>query len=145
MKFDNLLLEMAKDIFVPVSRKEIDRRREEYINVKMQDILKRGKQNADGSWDIEGEVDISDMDLTKIPVKFNRVNGDFQCQYNYLTSLVGAPRHVEGSFLCHDNELTSLKWSPRSVGGDFNCSENNREFTGADVREVSMVEGIILE
>ena len=53
-----------------------------------------------------------------------KVDGDFNCAYNNLTSLVGAPRKVSKSFDCSNNNLTSLEGAPREVGGHFNCSYN---------------------
>ena len=69
---------------------------------------------------------ISDTDLIngKLPFKFGRVDGDFDCyKCTSLTSLEGAPQEVVGNFYCSDcSSLTSLKGSPQKVGGDFNCS-----------------------
>jgi len=101
--------------------------------------------NPDGSIDVDGDVDISNRGLTKIPLKFRKVSGnfychnnkltslegaptsvggDFYCSYNQLTSLEGAPTSVGGGFYCHNNKLTSLEGAPTSVGGDFYCSYN---------------------
>ena len=44
--------------------------------------------------------------LSLLPVSFDRVDGDFNCGGNYLTSLKGSPRHVSNSFYCHNNKLT---------------------------------------
>lgn len=51
-----------------------------------------------------------------------KVDGDFNCLKNNLTSLVGAPYKVGGGFYCSGNKLTSLEEAPREVGGDFSCS-----------------------
>ena len=74
---------------------------------------------------IKGDVDLSDMGLTKLPdLSAVTVNGNFDCIGNRLTSLEGAPKSVGGDFYCEDNQLTSLQGAPRSVGGDFYCSGN---------------------
>lgn len=74
---------------------------------------------------IKGDVDLSDMGLTKLPdLSAVTVNGDFDCSCNRLTSLEGAPKSVGGYFYCYDNQLTTLDGAPRSVGGDFYCSGN---------------------
>jgi hypothetical protein len=52
------------------------------------------------------------------------VGGDFRCSYNKLTSLEGAPASVGVDFYCSYNQLTSLEGAPASVGGYFNCSSN---------------------
>jgi hypothetical protein len=80
--------------------------------------------NIDGSVDVEDNVDLSYLSITKLPLKFGRVKGDFYCNDNQLTSLEGAPRHVNGNFSCVENQLTSLEGCPEYVGGYFSCSGN---------------------
>ncbi|MEN6291727.1 MAG: hypothetical protein ABFD07_06895, partial [Methanobacterium sp.] len=48
--------------------------------------------NEDGSIDVNGHVNISSMKLTKLPLKFRNVTGDFSCSDNHLTTLEGAPQ-----------------------------------------------------
>jgi hypothetical protein len=79
--------------------------------------------NDDGSIDVYGDVHLSNRRLTKLPLKFKNVHGDFHCDYNQLTSLEGSPESVE-YFYCYNNQLTSLEGAPRSVSGDFYCSNN---------------------
>jgi len=74
--------------------------------------------------DVNGNVDISDMHLTKIPVQFGVVNGSFNCHHNQLTSLQGAPEEVGSDFYCHHNQLTTLQGAPKKVKGSFDCSHN---------------------
>ena len=83
--------------------------------------------------------------ITKLPIKFNKVTGDFNCYSNVLTTLEGGPKYVGGNFdcsknkltdlkgsplevgeslTCYQNKLTSLEGSPKEVGRDFNCQEN---------------------
>jgi hypothetical protein len=62
--------------------------------------------------------------VTKLPVQFGHVNGNFYCSGNKLTSLKGAPQTLSGYFDCRDNQLTSLEGSPKSVGGGFYCDNN---------------------
>jgi hypothetical protein len=81
--------------------------------------------NDDGSIDVDGDVDLSNNGLTKIPLKFRNVSGDFNCDRNQLASLEGAPLSVGGYFSCEYNNLTSLEGSPTSIGGDFDCVGNN--------------------
>jgi hypothetical protein len=87
-------------------------------------------KNHDGSYDVTGNVNLRNQSLIKLPWKFNKVEGDFYCSFNKLTSLDGAPRTVEGGFSCHDNKLTSLDGAPQTVGGDFWC--NNNKLTSLD-------------
>jgi hypothetical protein len=71
--------------------------------------------------------------VSKSPVQFKSVGGNFLCHDNQLTSLTGAPQSVGGNFLCHDNQLKSLAGAPRVVGGWFDCSGNRwlESLTGA--------------
>jgi hypothetical protein len=103
--------------------------------------------NDDFTVDVSGDVDLMDYypKLTKIPLKFNNVDGYFDCSLNNLTTLEGSPKEVsfdfdcshnqlitlEGGpefvhidFCCHNNKLTSLKGGPEFVGGGFDCSSN---------------------
>jgi hypothetical protein len=73
---------------------------------------------------VDGGVYMSDMSLTEIPVKFGEVTSYFNCSYNQLTSLVGAPQSIGGGFYCSYNQLTSLVGAPQSIGGGFYCSYN---------------------
>ena len=66
---------------------------------------------------VTGDVDLSGMGLTKIPINFTEVRGIFDCSHNQLTSLEGAPRKVGRHFYCYENELTSLEGQPESIGG----------------------------
>jgi len=87
--------------------------------------------NSDGSIDVDGNVYLSNMGLTKLPLKFNLVSGYFDCGNNRLTTLEGSPKSVV-HFNCSYNNLTTLEGSPKSVGGDFGCNDNNiLSFEGA--------------
>jgi hypothetical protein len=74
---------------------------------------------------VVGDVTInSGLGLTRIPVQFGYVGGDFYCSYNELTSLSGCPSEVGGDFFCSSNKLVSLDGGPTEVGGDFGCYSN---------------------
>jgi len=92
----------------------------------LDEVVERGTWviNPDGSVDVNGYVDTSGMNLTKIPVKFGRVSGYFSCSSNLLTSLEFAPSEVGGWFDCSENNLTSLEGAPSEVGGYFSCHSN---------------------
>jgi hypothetical protein len=92
--------------------------------------------NQDGSIDIDDSVNIPRRGLRSIPLKFNKVSGDFICSYNRLTSLSGCPNIVGGAFYCQGNELKSLEFSPTKIDGDFSCYENklsSLEFSPTEV------------
>jgi hypothetical protein len=80
--------------------------------------------NPDGTVDVDGNVRLSDKNLTRLPLKFGKVSGHFDCSYNQLTTLEGCPKEVGGYFYCDNNQLTTLEGCPKTVGGDFYCSFN---------------------
>jgi len=96
------------------------------IDIKLLKKFVKGSYtiNNDGSIDVEGIIDLSYNELTKIPFKFRNVSGNFYCNDNQLTSLDGAPNTVGGNFYCSNNQLTSLDGAPNTVGGNFYCSNN---------------------
>ncbi len=81
--------------------------------------------NSDSKVDIEGKVDMTNMKLTEIPVKFGRVGGYFDCSFNNLTTLKNCPDYISGSFYVHRNHLTSLEFAPTQIGLSFWIRENN--------------------
>jgi hypothetical protein len=80
--------------------------------------------NSDGLVDVDGGVNLYNRGLTKLPLKFGKVTGNFDCSRNQLTTLEGAPNYVGGSFNCSYNQLTTLEGSPDHIGGYFNCYNN---------------------
>jgi hypothetical protein len=80
--------------------------------------------NPDGTVDVDGDVNLSRMNLKFIPLKFGRVSGNFWCVRNELTTLDGAPKEVGGDFSCSSNKLTTLDGAPKVVGVSFACSYN---------------------
>ena len=88
--------------------------------------------NEDSTIDVDGDVDLDRNRLTKLPLKFRKVSGDFSCYINQLKSLEGSPLSVGGDFSCYINQLKSLSGAPLSVGGGFNCRFNQlKSLSGA--------------
>jgi hypothetical protein len=119
-------------------------RYQNFINESKEDIhsicrkydIKNYTINGDGTIDVDGDVVMSEYKLTKLPIKFGKVSGNFYCSDNKLTSLSGAPLEVGGGFSCSRNQLTSLEGSPSEVGGDFYCSFNQLTSLEGAPREV---------
>ena len=84
-----------------------------------------------------GDVDLSNLNLTKLPINFTEVSGNFNCSDNKLTTLEGAPRKVGSDFYCYENKLTSLVGAPKKVGGDFYCWGNRLTSLVGGPKEVS--------
>lgn len=100
-------------------RDEIESLCEQYLKVQY-------TINDDLTVDVHGNVDIANLNLREIPIKFGKVKGDFNCRNNNLTSLANSPNIVMGRFNCnHNKELSSLKGGPIFVMTDFNCSYCN--------------------
>jgi hypothetical protein len=78
----------------------------------------------DGTVDVDGNVYLFNKELSKIPLKFGKVSGGFNCRHNQLTTLEGCPSEVGGDFDCYSNQLESLEGGPIEVGGHFNCGHN---------------------
>jgi len=104
--FEHILKEEEKkhfeELFRPLTPEEYEERMVEYIKEFCY-------QNPDGTWSADGDVNLSRMNLTKLPVRFKEVKGDFYCSSNKLTTLKGAPKWVGRSFRCPYNNLTSLE------------------------------------
>ena len=119
IKLKDLLLEISSEIsslnlLIP---RRTEGRTEKHIQAKAKEYIK--DKNV-------GDFDISGLGLTTLPalLKNLKIGGSFDCGYNRLDSLVGAPTSVGRDFLCNDNKLKSLVGAPTSVGGDFYCSYN---------------------
>jgi hypothetical protein len=91
----------------------------EYYGIKNYTI------NPDNTIDVDGNVYLSRIGLTKLPLKFNKVTGNFNCFWNNLTNLEGSPTYVGGWFDCSRNKLTTLEGSPNYINGSFICEYNN--------------------
>ncbi len=64
--------------------------------------------NSEGEVDVDGDVNMSYMNLTEIPVKFGTVSGRFACYNNNLTTLKNCPTsmNISSGFYCFRNNLT---------------------------------------
>jgi hypothetical protein len=62
--------------------------------------------NENGEVDVDGTVDMRNMNLTKIPVMFGKVSGEFRCAHNKLTTLKNCPDSIGGDFYLYNNNLT---------------------------------------
>ena len=76
---------------------------------KLSDKIENYTINPDGSIDVDGNVSIENGRLEKLPLKFNKVSGDFYCSYNKLKTLEHSPLIIGGHFYCMNNPLESLE------------------------------------
>ena len=138
-KFKTQLKLIEEALLKPMSDERVQELDDEKIKIQIDEIKKRATLNSNSSYDVDGDVNLSEMDLTELPMKFGKVHGNFSCSNNKLTSLVGSPIEVNGGFYCYNNKLTSLIGCPKYVGGDFWCDG----FTKKDIKAVCNVEGEI--
>jgi hypothetical protein len=99
------------------------------LNMKIEEICRKYDIqnytiNPDGSIDVIDNVKLCNNNLTELPLKFNKVVGEFSCSNNNLTSLDGSPNYIDGDFHCYNNQLENLDGSPNYIGGHFNCWGN---------------------
>ena len=129
IKLKQILLEnTAPNIFIP---RRMENRLDKYIRL----YIKNGSK---------GTLNLQHSNLTVLPemLKDIKVDGDFYCGNNNLTSLENCPKTVSGDFGCSRNELTSLEGAPETVGGDFYCLGYGKgKFTEKDIRAVCDVKG----
>jgi hypothetical protein len=102
---------------------------ESMTEIEVEKICKKYKienwiLNPDGTVDVDGDVYLAYQGLSKLPLKFGRVTGDFRCYRNQLTSLEGCPTEIGGGFYCDNSLLTSLEGCPTEIRGAFDCSYN---------------------
>lgn len=100
--------------------------------------------NKDGSMDYDGDVSFYKKDITKIPFKFNKVKGCFDCSdCDQLPSLEGCPKEVRYFICSFCHKLMSLEGCPKNVEKDFVCYGCGREFTEEEVKKYCNVKGLI--
>ena len=63
--------------------------------------------NPDGSINVDGDVVIL-IYINELPIKFNKVSGNFYCSYNNLSTLKNFPNEVGGETFLYGNPLKSL-------------------------------------
>jgi hypothetical protein len=78
-----------------------------------------------GLVDVQGSFGCSNQRLKSLyGIRFGTVERNFDCDWNKLTTLEGAPQTVTGYFSCCHNQLTSLEGAPQTAEGSFYCSNN---------------------
>jgi len=98
--------------------------------------------NTDGSVDINGDICMwwySNDKMFKLPFKFGKINGNFDCGATGLETLEGCPKEVTGIFACQFNHLKSLEFAPKKAR-IFHCFNNDINFTIKDVQKVCKVD-----
>lgn len=84
------------------------------------------KINAQGVFDVQGDVDLGAVDEKELPVAFGHVTGNFLCSGGELRTLKGSPATVDGDYFVDHNQLSGLAGSPTSVGMHVTVSGNDQ-------------------
>ncbi len=103
--------------FIKESKEDID-------NICKKYDIENYTLNDDGSIDVDGDVYLCKYDISRLPLKFRNVNGNFGCYDNNLVSLDDCPEVVGGDFYIYNNNLVDLKGCPKEICGDFYCYNN---------------------
>ena len=94
----------------------------------IKELKRLAKVSGSVSVDDQGLIsctgDVIYKDTSYVPLKFDRVMGDFDCSFSDMDSLLGVPTYVGGNFYCSQNRLKSLHHSPKHVGASFICCGN---------------------
>lgn len=69
--------------------------------------------------DVYTNITIFNQDLDSLPVYFNKVKGDFECNQNKIKTTKGFPRHIVGNLLLINNQLALKNYNffPLSIEG----------------------------
>ena len=73
--------------------------------------------NDDMSIDVDEDVYIRFGLMSKLPINFNIVYGDFICNQITLKTLKGCPKEIHGDFDASSNRLKDLQYCPKYVEG----------------------------
>ena len=96
-----------------------------------------------GLVDVNGDFDCGGQELSDFKgVRFGVVRGDFVCDNNQLTTLVGAPQKVGGSFNCHNNPVDNK--TLKSIFGIMETGKGYLESVEYLWPEISLDDQILL-
>ena len=91
-----------------------------HVNINLTDCV----IYDDLSVDVQENVNLSNCNISEIPIQFATIDGYFDISDNQLQNLKNSPKVVLGNFFCNNNQLTSLSGSPEYIKGSFECRDN---------------------
>jgi hypothetical protein len=83
------------------------------------------RQAANGRISVDGWVSVH-THVTRLPVQFETIGGDFKCDSENLETLEGSPRWVKGGVFINPSppgKLRDLRGGPQTVGGDYSVTD----------------------
>lgn len=85
------------------------------------------EERKDGSINVFSDVYIIRQPIKTLPIKINKVEGDFVAKWNNIETLENFPNLVDGDFVISNNpQLRSLEGGPTVVKGKYNVSNCKR-------------------
>jgi len=99
--------------------------------------------NEDGSVDVKGYLKIEGYNFSKLPIKFRKVYGPFNCESPTILTMENFPEEISGWFGCSSNNFTSLKCLPKKVGANVYFHSTVRYFSEIEIRNKCDVGGVI--
>lgn len=99
--------------------------------LRLRDMRNLVTINSDGTVDVRGDFHVfkdlagsRSTQMSRLPIKFGKVDGTFGCNRVGLTTLIGCPDFVGGEFHGSSNKLSNLEGFPKRVGGFINLMFN---------------------
>jgi hypothetical protein len=97
----------------------------DYSNIKelcLEYGIKDYTINKDLTIDVDGDVNLRNLNITEIPLNFNKVMGKFCIVNTKIKSLKGCPKYIGSDFeLFFCKDLESFEHGPTYVGGNIDA------------------------
>jgi len=89
------------------------------------EMVDNGEFNQRLPDEVTGMFECSDLGLTTLKGCPKIVGDNFMCVGNLITNLIGGPKEFGGiMYNCNFNKLITLEGAPEYIDGDFNAGEN---------------------
>lgn len=136
MKINDLIIKEAKQPAILETREQI----ENWLTKRGKRIGGKWKINKDLTVEVEGDVNLSQMKITRIPVKFKWVAGKMIVRESSLETLEGCPEEVGLWFDCSYTKIKNLVGGPKYL----NClnREHNDTYYATNNENLVSLEGV---
>ncbi len=82
-------------------------------------------RTKNGEYNTRVDIDMENMGISEIPIKFKKCKKYFSCGHNNLTTLKNCPDWVGGEFFINNNNLENLDYFPQHIGSKIYLQGNN--------------------
>jgi hypothetical protein len=86
---------------------------------------------------VNNSVDISGVQIKKLPFQFGKVKGNFLCRGCGLDVMWGFPHTVTNNFDCSYNNIKHLDGFPSNIKGYVNISHNSIKSLDTNIRRIN--------